>query len=278
MLLVALIAVLVLGAAGASTAQDVYLRCEDAVNALPVPPYVAFTEQDNTVKGHSIQRDALRIVERTADAHSYVRTILDRRGQPAPADPHVEEGAIFKGTDLYRIADFPLADFGLRRTHTRPGIFEAAGTPEPSPSAEPQIASVRAVYVPYIIEDLGDTTVEGHDVYHFRLRPKRDAGHNVLREIWIDRESYLPRRYVAERYVGGAVPFRYLVTVNTNVVDGYLVNRDADGFFNVHRALIVHFSGEGRWHITNVSFPKDPPAWLFDGAALESHKNAAPEL
>lgn len=262
------------------TPQAIYLRCQDAVNRIPLAPYVAFTLRDETVKKGGVEQDELRIVTRTADAHSYVRTIRNLNGTPATEpDPRVETGDLTGGTNLYRISDFPLADFGLRRTHIRPGIFEASGTPEPLPSDIKEIAGVRTVYVPYEIQNLGDTAIDGNPVYHFRLKPKRDAGHNILREIWIDRDSFLPRRYVAERYVGaGVVTFRYNVTVNTDVIDGHLVNRDADGHFNVNRALILHYSGEGHWHIENVSFPKAPPEWLFDASAFPAHAAQAPDL
>ncbi|MBV9269988.1 MAG: hypothetical protein JO165_02775 [Candidatus Eremiobacteraeota bacterium] len=260
-----------------ATPQAVFLRCEDAVNALSMPAFIGFTLEDASIRAHGIEREILRIVARTADAHAYVRTIRSIKGGPIAPDPRVETGDVMQGTLIYRPADFPLADFGLRRTHVRPGIFEASGTPQPLPQDLKQIAGVRSVYVPYDIEDLGATTIDGRPVYHFRLRPKRDAGHNILREIWIDEETYLPRRYVAERFVdAGIVPFRYLVTVNAAVIDGHLVNLDADGRFNVNRALLLHFSGEGNWKISDISFPKSPPAWLFDPSSFSLHKSDAP--
>jgi hypothetical protein len=55
-------------------------------------------------------------------------------------------------------------------------------------------------------------------------------------------------------------------------VGGHLVNTDADGHFNVNRALILHYSGEGRWAVSDVSFPTAPPGWLFDPNLYAQHK------
>jgi hypothetical protein len=109
-------------------------------------------------------------------------------------------------------------------------------------------------------------------VHHLGLAPVRDPGHNVLREVWIDASTFLPKRYVAERFVeNGGLSFRYLITVNTALIENHLVNVDADGHFDVHRALVLHFSGQGRWSISDVRFPADLPAWLFDPVRYREH-------
>ena len=170
-------------------------------------------------------------------------------------------------SSIYRVGDFPLADFGLRiGPQTRPGIFEDTSSPEPEPSDAPRpIASVHVVDIPYKLTDLGNTTIAGHAVYHLGMTPVRDPGHHVLRQMWIDAATALPVRYVAERFVdAGLFRFRYLVTVNTSVIDGHLVNLDADGRFDVHRAFLIHYTGEGRWSISNVSFPSSEPPSLFE--------------
>jgi hypothetical protein len=69
----------------------------------------------------------------------------------------------------------------------------------------------------------------------------------------------------------GPIAFRYLITVDTALIDGRLVNVAASGHFDVHRALIINYSGEGRWSISDVRFPTNPPPWLFDADRYREH-------
>ncbi len=84
----------------------------------------------------------------------------------------------------------------------------------------------------YRLADLGDADIDGAPVYHLGLFPYRDPGHNVLREAWIDKSTFVPKRSVAERFVeDGPLSFRYLITVNTALIAGHLVNVEAAGHF-----------------------------------------------
>ncbi|HEX3466050.1 MAG TPA: hypothetical protein VHS78_18525 [Candidatus Elarobacter sp.] len=263
------------------TPTATYVRMRAAVNALPVPPYIAFTEQDEGEQNGRLLVDRIQIVTRAADARVWIRPILDERGNPSQLAPRVVTTIVYPGTTIERIGEFPLADFGLRprRTGARPGLFEAPGTPEPTPSPPglEAIGSVSTYNLSYRITDLGDTTIASTPVHHFRLSPLRDPGHNVLREIWIDATTFLPKRYVAERFVeNNGLSFRYLITVNTALIEHHLVNVDASGHFDVHRALIIHFSGDGRWTISDITFPTNPPPWLFDPTHYGDHATDRP--
>jgi len=254
-----------------------------AVNALPVPPYIAFTEQDAGEQNGRMFADRLRIVTRVSDAHAWVRPILDERGNPSQRAPRVVTTIVYPGTIIERVGEFPLADFGLRpRRAGRPGMFEAPGTPEPtpSPSALQAIGSVSTYNLSYRIADLGDTAIDSARVHHLGLTPVRDPGHNVLREVWVDAKTFIPKRYVAERFVqNGGLSFRYLITVNAALIEGHLVNVDAAGHFEVHRALVIHYAGDGRWTISDVRFPADPPPWLFDPDRYREHQtDVLPDL
>jgi len=239
-------------------AKAIYLKTVGAVNALPLPPFVEFTfENHSTVRDEPFD-EQLHVAIRTSDGYASVEILRDPQGRPAsPATPEPVTDGNFPSS-LYRLGDFPLADFGLRTgPRSRPGIFEENGTPEPQPSGEPRlIGSVHAIDIPYRLVDRGEATIDGRPLYHLGLTPLRDPGHHVLREMWIDEASFLPVRYVAERFVDvGLFTFRYFVTVNTALVDGHLVNVDADGHFNVRGASDTDYSGEGRWSISNISFP-----------------------
>jgi len=265
------------------TATEIYVKMRAAVNRLPVPAYVAFTEQDASTRKYTLLQDRLRIVVRVSDAHAWVRTIKNMNGDTVQVEPNVVTGMVYPQTPIERVGEFPLADFGLRpRRPGQTGMFEAPGTPEPTPSPGPlkAIGSVTGYNLSYRVVNLGDTDVGGAPVYHLGLFPYRDPGHNVLREVWIDERTFIPKRYVAERFVeNGGLSFRYLITVNTAMVEGHLVNVDADGHFEIHRALIIHVAGGGRWAISDVRFPTDPPGWLFDPDHYKEHAgDAVPDL
>jgi hypothetical protein len=250
-------------------AKAIYLKTVAAVNALPLPPYVEFTSQNDSYVQNAAVQDQLRIVMRVSDGYAFVELLRNQEGQPTPlARAQVVTDGHFPSS-IYRLGDFPLADFGLRLgPQTRPGIFEDTGTPEPEPSGAPRpIASVKVIDIPYALVDLGDDSVNGRATYHLGMTPLRDPGHHVLRQMWVDKTTFLPLRYVAERFVDAtAFKFRYLVTVNTALVAGHLVNIDADGHFDVHRALFFRYVGEGRWTIAGVAFPRNEPDWMFDPA------------
>jgi hypothetical protein len=258
------------------TATEIYVKMRAAVNALPVPAYIAFTEQDSSTHKYALLQDRLRIVMRTSDTHAWMRTIVTAIGNPGREEPLVVTNGMYPGTPIERVGEFPLADFGIRpRRAGRAGIFEAPGTPEPAPSAGPlkAIGSVTGYNLSYRLTDLGDADIGGAAVYHIGLFPYRDPGHNVLREAWIDKSTFVPKRYVAERFVeNGPLSFRYLITVNTSLIAGHLVNVEAAGHYEVHRALFVHMAGDAHWTISDVTFPLDPPAWLFDPAHYKDHK------
>jgi len=254
--------------------KAVYLRVRDAVSALPVPQYIAFTFQDATHEHSEFGQERARIVVRTSDGHGFLQMIRNADGTVAHSDPAIvgDDGRFPVG--IYRVGDFPLADFGLRKgTPNRPGIFEARSSPEPQPSDNlKSIGSITIVGLPYRIVDLGDTTVADVPVYHLGLTPLRDAGHHVLRELWIDKATYFPVRCVAERFVDdGLLTFRYLVTVNMAVIGGHLVATDATGHFSIHRALVLNITGDAHWSISDVSFPTEVPDWLFDPASFKQH-------
>ena len=268
-----------------SSAIELYVKMRAAVNLLPVPAYVAFTMQDASTRKNTVLQERLRIVVRASDGHAWVRMLKNATGDVVHIPPQVVTTPIYPGVFIERPGDFPLADFGLRpRRSGRPELFEASGTPEPEPSAGtagPQsIGSVRTYNLSYEISDLGDTTIGDVPVHHLGLTPRRDPGHNVLREVWVDQSTFIPKRYVAERFVeNGPIAFRYLITVDTALIDGRLVNVAAAGHFDVHRALIINYSGEGRWSISDVTFPADPPPWLFDPDRYSDHRgDPTPDL
>jgi hypothetical protein len=287
---------------------QIYWKVQAAINQLPAAPYIVFTfanssttfipeeqlpansnqeppdisrpigppnqiapeenqpppEPPQTVFKHG---EVLRTLVRLSDGAAIVVALRDQSGAEIPrpeARVVTTEINYLAVSNVVRLGDFPLSDFGLRYgTPSRAGFFEAP-YPSPQASALRVIATVYAFETPpYRIVDLGDTTIDGRAVYHLGLDPTREPARNVLRQMWIDKESFLPARYVAWRTV--LTPFEhfsYVVTVNCAVIDGHLVNMDAIGT-NDH--------GQGKWRISDVSFPDSEPDWVFDPSQWNAH-------
>jgi hypothetical protein len=252
---------------------QIFWRAQAAINRLPQPAYIAFTFENqgynSTNDRQSIvpTRELLRVLVRASDGSAVITALKNQGGQDV-AHPGAfvvtTTNDYFAVSNVLRLGDFPLADFGLRYgTPSRPGFFEPL---RPPPSASPllTIATVFAFKAPpYQITKLGDTVIEGRPVYHLALAPIRDPARNVLRQMWIDKETFLPARYVAFRTVIDPFEyFSYLVTVDAVEIDGRIVNVSAAGNSK---------NGLGKWLISDVSFPALEPDWVFDRAQWRSH-------
>lgn len=247
-----------------------------AVSHLADPPYVAFTLQDDGHTDYSVQQERLRILVRASDGAAVVVALRNPNGvDVARPSPVVVHGANYQPMSyILRLGDFTLYDFGLRYgVRNRPGFFDAPGTPEPEATPVRAIASVRAFNTTYRIVDLGDTTIDNHPVYHLGLTPLRDLGHHMLREMWIDRTSYLPLRYLAElpvHYADSGQVVEQDATIDTAVLDGHLTNARVDGRFRI-LVGVAEKSGTLKWTVSDVSFPASVPDWVFDLAQWPQH-------
>lgn len=267
--------------AGAAHADDaerlspvhIYWRVQAAVNRLPAPAYIAFTFEN---EGYTFMNqhttiaprgELLRVLVRASDGFAVVVAFKDMAGRDIS---HKMAGVVTTPngwsivSNVVRLGDFPLADFGLRYgMPPRPGFFEPA---EPAPKASPLrvIADVVAFEPPpYRLVDLGDTTINDRPVYHLGLDPIGDPAHKILRQMWIDKTTFLPVRYVVVRTVEApAQEYTYLVTVDSAAIDGRLVNVDADGENRL---------GRGKWRVFQISFPDSEPDWVFDAAQWPCH-------
>ena len=263
---------------GRLTPIQIFWRAQAAVNRLPPePPYIAFTFENRgfVYSGPYNDRrqtispagELLRVLVRTSDGRAAVCAFKNERGWDVL---HPMVGIVsdrigwLAVTNIARLGDFPLANFGLRyATQSRPDFFEATA-PSPQPSPMRVIASVVAIESPpYQIADLGDTAIDDRPVYHLGLNPTHDPQRNVLRQIWVDKTTFLPVRYVALRTVLDAPePFIYAITVDSAVIDDHLVNVDAEGLSQ---------DGLGRWRVFQISFPDSEPDWVFNPAQWPRH-------
>jgi hypothetical protein len=258
---------------GALSPNQIYGRAQASVNRLAEPAYIAFTFENqgftfmNYHQATALRRELIRVLMRVSSGVAVVVVLKNEIGEDisAPrATVVVDSNDYFNVSNVVRLADFPLADFGLRyATPSRSSFFEPAG---PSPKASPLqvIASVVAFKSPpYRIVDLGDASIDGRPVYHLGLDPIENPTHNVLRQMWIDKATFLPVRYLAMRSVATPADYyTYLVTVNAIEIAGHLVNVDATG---------KNKYGLSAWRISDVSFPDSEPDWVFDHTQWAAH-------
>jgi len=271
-------------------ANQIYLRAKDVVNASPIPPYIAFTFQNGTEQVLSneptLLEERLRVVVRTIDGHAFVQTIQLPTGYQGHLDPVVVgDNDVFPNTNVDRLGDFPLSTFGLRDGNERADFLEADSAPDPRLPRRGlrTIAVVSSRSLPYKIERLTDDRIYGRAMYHLRLSPIRDARQNVLREMWVDKETFAPCRYVAERFISSPIAFSYLVTIDNVLVGGHLVNVALTGHFS--NQAIGHPGPAGMmwprprerrvnasWALSDISFPEALPPWLFDPDGFKLHR------
>jgi len=261
-------------------AQIIFNAARAAITHLEDPPYVAFTLQDEGHTDNSVQEERLRVLVRASDGAAIVIPLKTPSGvDVAHPSPLVIHGPNYGSLSyITRLGDFTLYDFGLRYgAPRRPGLFDAPGTPEPEATPDKSIAVVRAYNPGYRVVDLGDTTLDGLAVYHLQLIPIHDPGHHVLREIWIDRATSLPMRYLAEipvRYPDSGQVVEHQAIIYATVLDGHLTNVRVDGRF---RILVgpVEKDGTMKWDVSEVSFPASEPDWVFDLNQWPKHQGEA---
>ena len=250
-------------------AETIFDATRAAVSHLDDPPFVAFTLQDDGHSDNGVQEERLRLLVRASDGAAVVIPLKRQDGVDiAHPSPLVIHGASYGSlTYISRVGDFTLYGFGLRYgTPTRPGIFDAPGTPEPEGTPIKSIAVVRAYDPGYRIVDLGDTTIGDRSLYHLGLTPVRDPGHHVLRELWIDRATSLPVRYLAEipvHYPDSGQVVEHAATIDTALLDGHLTNTKVNGRFRIVVGP-AETDGVVKWSVSQVSFPASEPDWVFD--------------
>lgn len=253
---------------GSLTADAIYDNARVAVSALDLPPYLAYTADFTLERKGRIEARHERIYLRTADGHAYVRNLPDSPADRVDAQPRV----VTEGAKDDPATAMPLTTFGLRPRKAGGEFLESPATPQPSPSPDHSvIGSVKAVDRAYALEFAGTGTVDGRDVYHLVLTPRRDPLHNRIRELFVDEQTFVPLRYVIE-VEALAGPFRksFFITCDTQAVGPHrlIVRAETSLAF---RALFVSFAGTGRYVLRDISYPPALPAWMFDPAAIKAH-------
>jgi hypothetical protein len=176
----------------------------------------------------------------------------------------------------------PTADL-FEPAHPEPVSF--VPTPEPTMAAEQlkTIAAVTSYYEPdYYVKSL---TLEG-GMLHLVLQPKRDPERNVLREIWVDKDTYVLKKVIAHdrMFIDGTdhiYPMRVVYTLG--YLDGYVVVTHFEG--TVLSAKDPDYSFEADTgdsptvsiDFQDISFPSSLPAWYFNPRDYAQNLASAPE-
>lgn len=158
-------------------------------------------------------------------------------------------------------------------------------TPEPTLAPLKTIGVVRAYGEPdYRVPKM---TVEG-DELHLVLVPRRDPERNVLREIWVDKHTYVLKRVIAHdrMFLDNGIIYPMKITYTLGYLDGYVVITHLDGIVLPRKeASGQEIADFGDWtgdadslsiDFKDITFPASLPAWYFDAREYAQHEAQAP--
>jgi|SRR5579884_823985 len=177
----------------------------------------------------------------------------------------------------------PTADL-FEPAHPQPVSY--VPTPEPTLPPLKTIGSVIAVGESDY--DVPKMTVEGNEL-HLVLQPRRDPERNVLREIWVDKHSYVLKRVIAHdrMFVQQGHIYPMKITYTLGYLDGDVVITHLDGIVLPRKEAsgeeIADFGAETgdadslSIDFKDITFPASLPAWYFDPHQFGAHLADAPQ-
>lgn len=158
-----------------------------------------------------------------------------------------------------------------------PRSVPADATPEPDATTLPTIGSVSASVESDYRAEVVDADAR---TYHLRLTPRRDPDRNRLRELWIDRDSYSVRRFIATDRL-------YHGDTGSWDPETFDVRLEREGDVPVIRSIDARpdlreqpwtYPGdeEGNYRFSEVAFPPVLPEWYFHPDTYGEHAAEAP--
>lgn len=178
----------------------------------------------------------------------------------------------------------PTADL-FAPAHIEPVTF----VPTPEPTVGPLKVIGHVVAFGEFDYNVPKLQVEG-DLLHLTLVPKRDPERNVLREIWVDKHTYVLKKVIAHDRLfdeGTGNVYPVLFTYTLGYLDGYVVVTHLDGVVlpevsQSRSGTITEktFTGDGqkvRYDFTDITFPASLPSWYFDARSYGAHMNDLPD-
>ncbi len=179
----------------------------------------------------------------------------------------------------------PTADL-FEPAHPQP--INVVPTPEPTAGSLKTIGSVVAIgESDYRVPKM---TVEGSEL-DLVLDPRRDPERNVLREIWVDKNTYMLKKVIAHdrMFVEQGHTYPMKVTYSLGYLDGYVVITHIDAVVLPRKERVGNeyqdisdFGDETgdadslTIDFKDITFPKSLPDWYFDPKQYGSHLADAP--
>jgi hypothetical protein len=257
--------------AAAPPADSILARAKEVFRRRPRPSFVAYTlsrfERVGALPDFMNSYEK-RVWYRSSDGAALTRRFAAGRARgPLEFERPRFNGPLDPGPPTANIFD-----------RAPPAAAPPDATPEPEDPPLRTIGSVSATVESDYHAKIVDA--DAH-TYHLRLTPRRDVDRNRLRELWIDRETYAVRRFIAtDRLYHGYTP-----SWDPELFDARL---DREGDVPVIRTihggadLNIQPWSETRdetsdYRFYDISFPATLPDWYFEPEAYGAHVATAPE-
>lgn len=177
----------------------------------------------------------------------------------------------------------PTADL-FEPAHVQPISF----VPTPEPTNTETLKTIGSVVaIGESDYNVPKMTVEG-EMLHLTLQPRRDPERNVLREIWVDKHTYVVKKIIAHDRLfaegDGIYPVKFTYTLG--YLNGYVVITHLDGVVlpivekdKAGNITERAFDGDGAtvtYDFEDITFPGMLPSWYFNPREYGSHVADAP--
>jgi hypothetical protein len=243
------------------SATALYDAAYDRWRALPLPPFATYATHGVATRKGRIQEWKDDVWYRESDGRcTIVGVALDARDRPDPPD--------FESRCLS-----PGYSFGFVPQHNAVGgnsLPLEVPTAEPSADAGPKtIGAITVRSRPYAVALAGTETIEGKSVVHLSLRPYRDPGKHILRDLWID-----PATDGVVRLRGEATASAHLVRI---VFDASYDESQTEQTLRLitgygkAQLFLIKIGADFNYALDDFTYPAALPDWYFDRKAYFAH-------
>jgi len=155
--------------------------------------------------------------------------------------------------------------------------------PTPEPSGEPLKTIGSVIAIGESDYDVPQMTVE-RNLLHLVLKPRRDPERNVLRQIWVDKNSYELRRIIAHDrlFAGDEGIYPVTFTYTLGYLRGQLVVTHLHGIVEPRvesNGTQTVYGGDGAtvdFEFEDITFPNSLPEWYFNPREYAQHLAEVP--
>ncbi|MGH8164011.1 MAG: hypothetical protein ACREP1_06730, partial [Rhodanobacteraceae bacterium] len=181
--------------AGALSAMQIFTQAQERWESHAIPPFVTWNTAIVHLDSHGAEVDEHeRVILRTADHVCFAQTTNDRTGASRTQ----------AGKTCFGPAGSPL---GFSTSST----YRSADAPDPfAPVSGEQpatplriIGSVVTIASAYDVVRWADDAIDGANVYHLGLTPKRHPRRYPLRALWVDSSTFDVRKLTYAEWPDG---------------------------------------------------------------------------